>query len=105
MLVLVIESPFKATTLVGIKTPAEVPPKDRFDVATVNKLPGVPAMVGPFNVSVRGPTVKVPAVSVRVPFTVKSAPKMIFRLVLKLFNPPDIAFNVIPVPVPICGYR
>jgi hypothetical protein len=92
---------FRLVTLPGILTPAEDPPKDKLDVATVIKLLGVPAIAGPFNVSVLLLTVKVPAVRVRIPFTVKSAPNVIFRLVLKLFNPPDIAFNVIPVPVPI----
>jgi hypothetical protein len=99
-LVFVIERPVKAVTFAGIKTPAEVPPKTRLDVAIVTKFSGVPAIVGPFNVSVRAPTVNVPAVRVRVPFTLKSAPRVIFRLVLKSFNPPDIAFNVISVPVP-----
>jgi hypothetical protein len=56
-------------TLPGIITPAEDPPKDKLDVATATKLPGVPAMVGPFNVRVLAPTVKVPAVRVRVPST------------------------------------
>jgi hypothetical protein len=101
MLVLVIDRPFKATTLAGIKTPAEVPPKTRLEEDVVARLAGVPAMVGPFNVSVLLLTVKVPAVRVRVPFTAKSAPRVIFRPVLKLFNPPDIAFKVRSVPVPI----
>ena len=48
ILVLVIERPFKATTLVGIKTPAVVPPKTRLDAAVVTKFAGVPAIVGPF---------------------------------------------------------
>ena len=65
--VFVIERPFKATTLAGIRTPAVVPPKTRLDDAVVIKFAGVPAIVGPFKVSILGPTVKVPAVSVRVP--------------------------------------
>ena len=52
ILVLVIESPLKATTLVGIKTPAVVPPKTRLDAAVVIKFAGVPAIVGPFRVRV-----------------------------------------------------
>jgi hypothetical protein len=105
MLVLDIVRLFKAATLVGINTPAEVPPKTRLDEDVVARLAGVPAMVGPFNVSVLLLTVNVPAVRVSVPATVKSAPNVIFRLVLKLFNPPDIAFNVIPVPVPIVRFE
>ena len=101
MLVLDIVRLFKAATLVGINTPAEVPPKIRLDEDVVARLAGVPAIVGPFNVSVLLLTVNVPAVRVRVPFTVKSDPRVIFRLVLKLFIPPDIAFNVISVPVPM----
>jgi hypothetical protein len=88
-------------TLAGIKTPEDDPPKDKPDVAIAIKLPGVPAIAGPFSVSVLGPTVKVPAVRVRVPLTVKSAPNVIFLLVLKLFNPFAIAFRVIFAPVPI----
>jgi hypothetical protein len=99
--VLVIESPFKATTLVGIKTPAVVPPNARLEVAIVAKFAGVPAIVGPLSVSVHVPTVKEPAVRVRVPLTVKSAPNVIFLLALKLFNPFAIAFRVISAPVPI----
>jgi hypothetical protein len=99
-LILFIARLFRLVILAGIKTPADDPPKYRFDTADVIRLPGVPAMVGPFNVSDLAPTVKVPAVRVRVPLSDKFAPNMIFRLVLKLFIPPDIAFNVISVPVP-----
>jgi hypothetical protein len=91
----------KFVTLPGIKTPAEDPPKDKFDAAIVIKLTGVPAIAGPFNVSNLGPTVKVPALRVRVPFSDKSAPNVIFLLVLKSFNPFAITFNVIFAPVPI----
>jgi hypothetical protein len=96
-----IERPNKEVTLVGIKTPGVVPPNTRLDTAVVIKFEGVPAMVGPFNVSVFIPTLKVPAVRVRVPFTDKFAPKAIFLLVLKLFNPLVIKFNVRSAPVPI----
>ena len=88
-------------TLVGIKTPADVPPKTRLDDDVVERFEGVPAMVGPFKVRVYPATAKVPAVRVRVPLMDRSAPKVIFLLTLKLFNPPDIAFRVIAAPVPI----
>ena len=101
ILVLVIESPFNKIILEGIKTPAAVPPNARLDAAVVTRFAGVPAIVGPFNVSVFPPTANEPKVSVRVPLRVKSAPKIIFLLVMKLFNPPAIAFNVISAPVPI----
>ncbi len=104
MLVLVIERPPIAAIVVGIKTPDDVPPKTRLDAAVVIKFAGIPAIVGPFNVSVLGPTVKVPAVIVRVPFTDKFAPNIIFLLVLKSFNPFVIAFNVISAPVPIVRF-
>ena len=42
-----------------------------------------------------------PALRASVPLTVKSAPRLMFLLVLKLFTPPDMLFNVIAVPVPI----
>jgi len=101
VLVLVIERPFKAVILVGIKTPAEAPPNTRLDEDDVVRFAGVPAIVGPFKVRVYAPTEKVPAVRVRVPFIDKSAPNVIFLFVMKLFSPPDIAFNVIFAPVPI----
>jgi hypothetical protein len=92
---------FRFVTLAGIKTPAKDPPKDKLDVAPANKLLGAPAIEGPLSVSVNGPTVKLPEVRVRVPLSDKFAPKVIFRLVVKLFNPFAIAFNVISAPVPI----
>jgi hypothetical protein len=104
ILVLVIERPFKATTLAGIETPAVVPPKTRLDAAVVTKFAGVPAIVGPFNVSVFAPTVKLPAVRVRVPLSDKFAPNVIFLLEEKSFNPFAIAFNVISAPVPIVRF-
>jgi len=99
--ILFIERLFRLITLAGIETPADEPPKERLEEELVAKLPGVPAIAGPFNVSVVGPTVKVPALIVNVPFTDKSAPELIFLLVLKLFNPFKIGFNVISAPVPI----
>jgi hypothetical protein len=100
-LALFIERLFRLITLPGIETPADDPPKERLEEELVVKLLGVPAIVGPLSVSLVGPTVKVPAVRVKVPFRDKSAPKLIFLLVLKLFNPFRIAFNVISAPVPI----
>jgi hypothetical protein len=88
-------------TLLGIETPAEDPPKDKLDEAIVDKLVGVPAIEGPFSVRVLGPTVKVPAVRVSVPLSDKFVPNIIFLLVVKLFNPFAIAFNVMSAPVPI----
>jgi hypothetical protein len=100
-LVFVIERLFKAITLEGIKTPAEIPPKTRLDDDVVDRFEGVPAIVGPFRVSVYPATAKVPEVRVRVPLRDKSSPKVIFLLTLKLFSPPDIGFRVTAVPVPI----
>jgi hypothetical protein len=88
-------------TLAGMNIPAEDPANDKVDVALVEKLRGFPAIAGPFRVSILGPTVKVPAVRVRVPFKVKSAPNVIFLPTLKLFNPPAIAFKDISAPLPI----
>jgi len=101
ILVLVIERLFKTVTLVGIKTPDVVPPNARVEDAVVIKFAGVPAIVGPFKVRVFAPTVKLPAVIVRVPLSDKLAPNVIFLLELKLLKPPDIVFNVIFAPVPI----
>jgi hypothetical protein len=61
---------FRFATLDGIKTPADVPPNTRLEDAVVVRFDGVPAIVGPFNVRVYAPTVKVPEVRVRVPPTV-----------------------------------
>jgi hypothetical protein len=91
--------------LAGIKTPAEDPPKDKLEVAIAIKLLGVPAIAGPFKVSILGPTVKVPAVRVRVPLIERFAPNIIFLLVVKLFSPPAIAFSVISAPVPIVRFE
>jgi hypothetical protein len=88
-------------TPAGINTPEDDPPKDKLDAAIVVKLPGVPAIAGPFSVSVRVPTEKVPAVRVSVPLSDRFAPNDIFLLVLKSFSPFVIAFNVISAPVPI----
>jgi hypothetical protein len=99
--VFVIDRPLSATTLVGIITPAVVPPNTRLEAAVVTRFEGVPAVVGPFNVRVFPPTIKVPAVRVRVPFIDKAAPRVIFLLVVKLFSPPATAFKVISAPVPI----
>jgi hypothetical protein len=92
---------FRLVTLLRIETAADEPPKERLEEELVAKLPGAPAIVGPLSVSLVGPTVKVPDVRVRVPFIDKSAPKLMFLLVLKLFNPLRIAFKVISEPVPI----
>jgi hypothetical protein len=100
----VIDRPVNAVTVDGIRTPADVPPNTRLDDADVTKFVDVPAIVGPFNVSVLAPTVNVPAVRVNVPFTDKSAPNVMFLLILKLLSPPDIAFNVIFEPVPIVKF-
>ncbi|HEY5138432.1 MAG TPA: hypothetical protein VIJ25_03820 [Methylococcales bacterium] len=93
---------FKFVTLAGIKTPAEAPPKIKLEAAIVVRLPGVPAIAGPFNVSILVLTEKVPDARVRVPLSDKFAPKIISLLELKSFSPLAIAFNVIgAAPVPI----
>ena len=51
-LVLVTERPFKAVTLDGINTPAEVPANTRLEDEDVVRFDGVPAIVGPFSVRV-----------------------------------------------------
>jgi len=101
----VIERPFKAVTFAGIKTLADEPPKTRLDDAVVDRFEGVPAIVGPFKVRVYPATAKVPDVSVRVPLIDRSAPSVMFLLILKLLSPPDTAFRVIAVPVPIVRFE
>ena len=61
---------FKAVTLLGMLIPVELPPKTRLEDEVVDKLAGVPAIVGPFSVKVFPPTEKVPLVSVSVPLIV-----------------------------------
>jgi len=58
---------FTWDTVEGIFTPAEEPPNTRLEEDVVDKLVGVPAMEGPFSVSVLAPTAKVPDVNVNVP--------------------------------------
>jgi hypothetical protein len=103
---LVIERPFKATTLDGIKTPADVPPNTRLEDAVVVRFDGVPVIVGPFNVRVYAPTVKVPEVRVRVPPTVTLPHIDTALLMVRLFKvtagksavpaPPMIILEVAP---------
>ena len=50
--VLEIDRLFNAATLDGIKTPDDVPPNTRLDDDVVERLEGVPAIVGPFKVRV-----------------------------------------------------
>ena len=57
------------------------------------------------NVSVLAAIDNAPAVRESVPVTVKSAPRVIFLLVLILFIPPDMVFNVMAVPVPIVRFE
>jgi len=106
ILVFVIERLFNADTPDGIKTPAVVPPNTRLDDEVVLKFVGVPAMVGPFNVSVFAPTENVPDVRVRVPPTVTLPHNETALLIVRLFNvtpdrlavpePPIIKFEVAP---------
>ena len=57
-------------TVLGTLTPGELPPKERLDDDVVDRLVGVPAIVGPFSASVFPATASVPLVSVRVSPTV-----------------------------------
>ena len=63
--------PASAVTLLGTLTPDDEPPKTSVDADVVERLPGVPAIVGPFSVSVFAPTENVPLVRVSVPLTVR----------------------------------
>jgi len=69
-LVLLIVRLFKAATLDGTDIPAELPPKTRLEEEVVDRFVAVPAIAGPFNVSVLPATEKLPEVSVKVPFIV-----------------------------------
>jgi hypothetical protein len=66
-----------AVTLLGIVTPVELPPNTRLEADVVVKLAGVPAMAGPFSVSVFVPTANPPLVRVSVPPTVTAPPMLI----------------------------
>src|SRR5437016_4935894 len=57
-------------TLLGTLTPAELPPNKRLEDEVVNRLVGVPAIVGPFSARLFPTTDSVPLVSVSVPPTV-----------------------------------
>ena len=68
---------FNAVILEGIANgPALVPPKDKFEEDVVVKLVAVPAIAAPFKFKVFAPTVNVPVVKVRVPFTVGEPDKL-----------------------------
>ena len=58
-------------TLEGRFTPDAAPPKVRLDEDVVERLVGVPAIVGPLSVRVFAPTEKAPLVNVRVLLTVR----------------------------------
>ena len=83
---------FRAATLEGIESEDAVPPKVRLVyVDVVCRLALVPAIVGPFKVSVRKsvlPTKNNPEVRVRVPFTVAFASSITppELLTVRLFN-------------------
>jgi hypothetical protein len=93
-LVFVIESPLSAVMLDGILTPSDEPPKTRLEFDVVERFSGVPAIAGPFRVSVREPTLKVPLVRVRVFVMVRDA----FRL-----TPNELFIIMPPVPSKVAG--
>jgi hypothetical protein len=103
ILVLVIERPFKAVTFAGIKTPADVPPNTKLDNEVVVKFEGVPAIVGPFNVSVFTPTANAPLVRVRVlvtatePVSVTPAELFIVKLLTVAGNPVPVIWAEVPL--------
>ena len=74
-LALLIVRLFNAVTLLGMTTELEEPPKTKLEEDVVVKFAGVPAMAGPFSVSVFAPTANAPLVSVSVLATVGEAPK------------------------------
>jgi hypothetical protein len=88
-------------TLEGISIPVAEPPKTSNEDAEVTRLEAVPPIAGPFSVKVYPPTVKVPDVRVSVPLRDRLAPSVMFLLIVKLLSPPEMAFRVIAVPVPI----
>ena len=65
--------PLNAATLVGMLILVELPPNDKVEEDEVVRLLAVPAMAGPFKVSVFAPTVSAPLVSVKAPLTVVDA--------------------------------
>ena len=80
---------FNAATLLGTVIPLAVPPKTRLEDEVVPKFAGVPAIAGPFNVSVLVEIARVPAVNVSVPPTVTLPPNVIVapeRLMVRSFN-------------------
>ena len=99
ILVFVNERPFRATTLVGIKTPDVVPPNTRLDEAVVAKFDGVPAIVGPLKVRVFAPTENVPLVRVRVLLIVTGFARATPEGLLIMIPPVllNVAENSIPV--------
>ena len=93
---------FSSKTLAGTSTPVALPPNARLDPEVVARLPGVPAMGGPFKVRVLAPTANVPLVSVNVPLTVwlapSSAPAALARV--RLLNVAAVVPPMLWIPVP-----
>src|SRR5712692_3368055 len=75
-------------TLLGTLTPLELPPNDRLDDEVVERLVGVPAIVGPFSAKLFPDTDSVPLVSVSVPPTVVVPLASVAPLELLIFTLP-----------------
>src|SRR5882672_9290576 len=75
-------------TLLGTLTLLELPPKERLEEEVVDKLVGVPAIVGPFSARLFPATASVPLVNVSVPPTVVVPLASVAPLALLIFKPP-----------------
>jgi hypothetical protein len=73
-------------TLEGIEIPAAVPPYTRLDEDVVVRFVGVPAIAGPFKVSVFAATVRAPDERVSVPPTVTFPHRETVLFTVRLFN-------------------
>ena len=112
-LLLLIVRLFNPDTLLGMTTEDELPPKTRLDDEEVDRLAGVPAIVGPLSVSVLEPTVNVPLVKVNVPLMVipllRLRPALLISVrLLKVFVPlPLIVWRLLPLKVtkPLPGVK
>jgi hypothetical protein len=94
---------FRIITLDGIVIPPDDPPNTSDEEAETERLFGVPAIAGPFNVNVLAPTLKEPVVSVNIPVTAteeeRVAPDILFtvRLLTVAGRPVPVIWAAMPL--------
>jgi hypothetical protein len=94
---------FRIITLDGIVIPTDDPPNTSDEEAEAERLFGVPAIAGPFNVNVLAPTLNDPVVSVNIPVTateeVRVTPDKLFavRFLTVAGSPVPVIWAAVPL--------